>query len=204
MCSTGSARPRCSRPSSATARATCATARPASRCPAMTSRSSTSTAASCRTARSASSIVRGPSAGEGYWNQRAKSRRTFAGEWTYTGDKYVRDRRGLLLLLRPHRRHVQGQRHVGIAVRGRGRARIARGGARSRRHRQGRRRRLDQAEGLHRAQERLCGRRRPAGGAQGATSRITPARGNIRAGSTVPSDLPRTATGKIQRFKLRD
>src|SRR5262245_18667533 len=36
-------------------------------------------------------IVRGPSAGEGYWNQRAKSRRTFAGEWTYTGDKYLRD-----------------------------------------------------------------------------------------------------------------
>ncbi len=36
-------------------------------------------------------VVRGPSAGEGYWNQRAKSRRTFVGEWTYTGDKYVRD-----------------------------------------------------------------------------------------------------------------
>jgi 4-hydroxybenzoate-CoA ligase len=35
--------------------------------------------------------VRGPSAGEGYWNQRAKSRRTFAGEWTFTGDKYRRD-----------------------------------------------------------------------------------------------------------------
>jgi len=39
-------------------------------------------------------IVRGPSAGEGYWNHRAKSRRTFAGEWTYTGDKYVRDKDG--------------------------------------------------------------------------------------------------------------
>ena len=39
-------------------------------------------------------IVRGPSAGEGYWNQRTKSRRTFAGEWTYTGDKYVRDPEG--------------------------------------------------------------------------------------------------------------
>ena len=39
-------------------------------------------------------IVRGPSAGEGYWNQRAKSRRTFAGEWTYTGDKYRRDKEG--------------------------------------------------------------------------------------------------------------
>jgi 4-hydroxybenzoate-CoA ligase len=36
-------------------------------------------------------IVRGPTAGEGYWNQRQKSRRTFAGEWTFTGDKYVRD-----------------------------------------------------------------------------------------------------------------
>jgi len=39
-------------------------------------------------------IVRGPSAGEGYWNQRAKSRSTFAGEWTHTGDKYRRDTDG--------------------------------------------------------------------------------------------------------------
>jgi 4-hydroxybenzoate-CoA ligase len=39
-------------------------------------------------------VVRGPSAGEGYWNQRQKSRRTFVGEWTHTGDKYRRDRDG--------------------------------------------------------------------------------------------------------------
>jgi len=39
-------------------------------------------------------MVRGPSAGEGYWNQRAKSRRTFAGEWTLTGDKFLRDAEG--------------------------------------------------------------------------------------------------------------
>jgi 4-hydroxybenzoate-CoA ligase len=39
-------------------------------------------------------VVRGPSAAEGYWNQRAKSRRTFVGEWTYTGDKYMRDAQG--------------------------------------------------------------------------------------------------------------
>ncbi|HLN09435.1 MAG TPA: benzoate-CoA ligase family protein [Xanthobacteraceae bacterium] len=39
-------------------------------------------------------VVRGPSSAEGYWNQRAKTRRTFAGEWTYTGDKYLRDRDG--------------------------------------------------------------------------------------------------------------
>jgi 4-hydroxybenzoate-CoA ligase len=36
-------------------------------------------------------LVRGPSAGEGYWNQRAKSRGTFAGEWTHTGDRFLRD-----------------------------------------------------------------------------------------------------------------
>jgi 4-hydroxybenzoate-CoA ligase len=36
-------------------------------------------------------IVRGPSAGDGYWHQRAKSLRTFVGEWTYTGDKFFRD-----------------------------------------------------------------------------------------------------------------
>ena len=39
-------------------------------------------------------VVRGPSAGEGYWNQRGKSRRTFVGEWIYTGDKYRRDADG--------------------------------------------------------------------------------------------------------------
>jgi 4-hydroxybenzoate-CoA ligase len=39
-------------------------------------------------------IVRGDSAAEGYWNERAKSRRTFRGEWTYTGDTYIRDAKG--------------------------------------------------------------------------------------------------------------
>jgi 4-hydroxybenzoate-CoA ligase len=38
--------------------------------------------------------VRGPSAGDGYWNQREKSRATFQGEWTRTGDKYTRDADG--------------------------------------------------------------------------------------------------------------
>jgi len=39
-------------------------------------------------------LVKGISAAEGYWNQREKSRRTFVGEWTYTGDKYIRDEDG--------------------------------------------------------------------------------------------------------------
>jgi 4-hydroxybenzoate-CoA ligase len=39
-------------------------------------------------------IVRGPSAADGYWNQRDKTRRTFRGEWTHTGDTYTRDAQG--------------------------------------------------------------------------------------------------------------
>jgi len=33
-------------------------------------------------------LVRGASAADGYWNRRDKSRTTFEGEWTRTGDKY--------------------------------------------------------------------------------------------------------------------
>lgn len=36
-------------------------------------------------------LVAGGSTAEGYWNQREKSRNTFAGNWTHTGDKYYRD-----------------------------------------------------------------------------------------------------------------
>jgi len=39
-------------------------------------------------------LVRGDSAADGYWNQRGKSRATFEGEWTRTGDKYERDAQG--------------------------------------------------------------------------------------------------------------
>jgi 4-hydroxybenzoate-CoA ligase len=39
-------------------------------------------------------VVRGRSAAEGYWHQREKSRRTFRGEWTHTGDTYIRDQDG--------------------------------------------------------------------------------------------------------------
>ncbi len=39
-------------------------------------------------------VVRGGSAADGYWNQRDKSRKTFRGEWTHTGDTYIRDADG--------------------------------------------------------------------------------------------------------------
>lgn len=38
--------------------------------------------------------IGGPSSAAMYWNQRDKSRQTFQGEWTRSGDKYVRDADG--------------------------------------------------------------------------------------------------------------
>lgn len=39
-------------------------------------------------------LVRGPSSADGYWNRRNKSMSTFAGHWTRTGDKYERTPEG--------------------------------------------------------------------------------------------------------------
>lgn len=35
--------------------------------------------------------IRGPTTAQGYWNKRAKTRATFLGEWMRSGDKYRRD-----------------------------------------------------------------------------------------------------------------
>ena len=39
-------------------------------------------------------LVNGPSSADGYWNKREKSRATFVGSWTRTGDKYERTPEG--------------------------------------------------------------------------------------------------------------
>ncbi|MCZ7656918.1 MAG: benzoate-CoA ligase family protein [Xanthobacteraceae bacterium] len=39
-------------------------------------------------------LVRGPTSAVMYWNNRAQSRRTFMGEWTRSGDKYLQDEQG--------------------------------------------------------------------------------------------------------------
>jgi benzoate-CoA ligase family protein len=39
-------------------------------------------------------LIKGPTAADGYWHQRERSRQTFIGEWTKTGDKYRRDENG--------------------------------------------------------------------------------------------------------------
>ncbi len=42
-------------------------------------------------------LVRGPTAAAGYWNQRGATRRTFQGEWVRTGDKYERRTDGVYI-----------------------------------------------------------------------------------------------------------
>ncbi len=39
-------------------------------------------------------LIKGPTAANLYWNNRAKSRSTFVGEWTRSGDKYTLDADG--------------------------------------------------------------------------------------------------------------
>jgi benzoate-CoA ligase len=39
-------------------------------------------------------LVRGPTSAIMYWNNREQSRTTFLGEWTRSGDKYVQDEQG--------------------------------------------------------------------------------------------------------------
>jgi len=39
-------------------------------------------------------LIKGPSAANGYWNNRAKTRSTFVGEWARSGDKYSQDADG--------------------------------------------------------------------------------------------------------------
>ena len=60
-------------------------------------------------------FVRGGSAAIGYWSRYDASRLVFQGEWLRTGDTYVQDGDGLLRLPGSHERHVEGQRHVGLA-----------------------------------------------------------------------------------------
>ena len=91
-------------------------------------------------------------------------------------------RRRLLHLRRPQRRHAEGERHLGLAVRGRGDADAAPGGARVRGDRHRGRRGPDQDQGLRRRQAGRRGERRRAQGLrQGKARRLqVPARDRVR------------------------
>jgi 4-hydroxybenzoate-CoA ligase len=148
-------------------------------------------------------IVRGPTAGEGYWNQRAKSRRTFAGEWTHTGDKFFRDTDGYYhycgrtddmfkvsgMWVSPFEVEAALASHEAVleaAVIGK-----------------------EDADGLIKPKAFIVLRN----GYAGSKQLIEKLRMHVKASAgpwkyprwiDIRSDLPRTATGKIQRFKLRE
>jgi len=148
-------------------------------------------------------VVRGPTAGEGYWNQRAKSRRTFVGEWTYTGDKFFRDADGYYhycgrtddmfkvsgMWVSPFEVEAALASHEAVleaAVIGK-----------------------EDADGLIKPKAFIVLRE----GYVVDAVLIEALRGHVKASAgpwkyprwiDVRPDLPRTATGKIQRFKLRE
>jgi 4-hydroxybenzoate-CoA ligase len=148
-------------------------------------------------------IVRGPTAGEGYWNQRAKSRRTFAGEWTYTGDKFFRDGDGYYhycgrtddmfkvsgMWVSPFEVEAALTSHEAVleaAVIGK-----------------------EDSDGLIKPKAYIVLRN----GYAESEQLIEGLRIHVKASAgpwkyprwiDIRSDLPRTATGKIQRFKLRE
>ncbi len=148
-------------------------------------------------------LVRGATAGEGYWNQRLKSRRTFAGEWTLTGDKYFRDADGYYhycgrtddmfkvsgMWVSPFEVEAALASHEAVleaAVIGK-----------------------EDADGLIKPKAFIVLRN----GYAADDSLIETLRVHVKACAgpwkyprwiDIRPDLPRTATGKIQRFKLRD
>ena len=92
--STASARPRCCTSSSRTGPATCATARPASPSPGYEIELRGDDGRPVADGEVGDLFIKGPSAALMYWGNREKSRETFQGGWTKSGDKYVRDADG--------------------------------------------------------------------------------------------------------------
>ena len=145
-------------------------------------------------------VVRGSSAAEGYWNQRAKTRRTFQGEWTWTGDKYLREPAG-------HYRYcgrsddmfkVSGIWVSPFEVEG---ALVSHPAV------------LEAAVVGHDDEQGLTKPRAFVVLKEGAAVTVEALQAHVKAAAgpwkyprwvEVVSELPKTATGKIQRFKLRD
>jgi len=147
-------------------------------------------------------LVRGPSAADGYWNQREKSRRTFMGEWTRTGDKYLCDSHGFYryqgraddmfkvsgIWVSPFEVEAALVAHADVqeaAVIGR-----------------------EDADGLVKPMAFVV--LKPGAAAGAGLEAALKAEVQSRAGPwkyprwiAIVDDLPKTATGKIQRFKLR-
>ncbi len=160
-------------------------------------------------------LVSGPTSALMYWNNRDQSRATFVGEWTRSGDKYIEDENGYFvycgrrddmlkvsgLYVAPFEVEAALLTHADVLEA----AVVA----------------WPDADGLIKPKAFVVlkggSQEAEAQGAKAEGARATEAMArtlqdhvkqrwrptNIRAGSNSADELPKTATGKIQRFKLR-
>jgi benzoate-CoA ligase len=147
--------------------------------------------------------VSGPTAAVMYWNQRDKSIETFQGPWTRTGDKYVRDANGVYAhagrsddMLKVGGIYVSPVEVEGAIVRHEKVLEVAVVGHAD-------------ADGLIKPKAFVV----PAEGAAPSDDLADEIKAFVKAelaGYKYPrwiefrDELPKTATGKIQRFKLRE
>jgi benzoate-CoA ligase len=148
-------------------------------------------------------LVDGPTSAAGYWSSRERSRATFAGRWTRTGDKYYEDEDGYYVycgrsddMLKVSGMYVSPAEVEAALVAHEGVLEAAVVGA-------------PDADGLVKPKAFVVAKPGAAADATLAAALEAHAR-SLLAPFKCPrwiafiDELPKTATGKIQRFKLRD
>jgi benzoate-CoA ligase len=148
-------------------------------------------------------LVAGPSAAQGYWNNRERSRATFLGHWTRTGDKYFEDADGYYVycgrsddMLKVSGMFVSPAEVEAVLLEHQDVLEAAVVGA------------ADQ-DGLIKAKAFVVAKPGAAGGEALARALDEHAKNRLPIFKCPRwidflDDLPKTATGKIQRFKLRE
>jgi benzoate-CoA ligase len=135
-----------------------------------------------------------------YWNNREKTRATFLGEWTRCGDKYIQDATATTSTRAAATTCSRSAASTSRRSRSRGADQppaVLEAAVVGREDED----RLDQACGLRGAQVRPAGRRAGRGPAPARQGRSAPYK--YPRWIEFVDELPKTATGKIQRFKLR-
>jgi benzoate-CoA ligase len=148
-------------------------------------------------------LVSGPTSAAHYWNNRARSRATFIGEWTRTGDKYRQDEEGYYVycgrsddMLKVHGMYVSPAEVEAALICHEAVLEAAVVGAAD-------------GDGLFHAKAYIVARPGIAADAACAAAIEAHARALLPPFKCPRwidflDELPKTATGKIQRFKLRE
>ncbi len=148
-------------------------------------------------------LVAGPSAAQGYWNNRERSRTTFLGPWTRTGDKYFEDADGYYVycgrsddMLKVSGMFVSPAEVEAVLLEHQGVLEAAVVGAAA-------------EDGLIKAKAFVVAKPGEVAGAALAQMLAEHAKCRLPAFKCPRwidflDELPKTATGKIQRFRLRE